>query len=152
MKMLERFFDWVASAKVQRFLSIMFILLGLLFFYIAYSTWEMQQEFIKSEKVQTVAVVAVDEQGGKTLNFSGNSYGVAIDDPHLDGERVKIYYQKNKPYRVSTSKTQYGQGTIEVVGAIFGGCFFPFVVLLINFLIPRAVKRYAIATGNLLED
>lgn len=123
MKMLERFFDWVASTKVQRFLSIMFILLGLLFFYIAYSTWKMQQEFIKSEKVQKEAVVAVDEQGVKTLNFSGNSYGVATDDPHLDGERVKIYYKKISLIVFPLQKHNMDKGLSNWWGPSFGGAF-----------------------------
>lgn len=147
MEKLERFFEWVASAKVQRALSLFFVLLGVFFFYLAFHTWEMQQEFIESEKLKTDAVVKVKDDV-KTLNFPENPYGVVTYDPTLhDGEIVSIYYQKDKPHRVSTSPTQYGEGIKEVVEAILCGCLFLFFVVLTRRLLPRMIKRSAELAG-----
>ena len=102
---------------------------------------------MESEKLKTDAVVKVADDV-KTLNFPENPYGVVTYDPTLhDGEIVSIYYQKDKPHRVSTSPTQYGEGIKEVVEAILYGCLFLFFVVLARRLLPRMIKRSAELAG-----
>lgn len=121
----QRLDNIISSKKMQYIFSIILILVGILLFYIAFGNWKIQQDFLHSHKIKTQAVVKVDKNKVKTLNFTGNHYGVATDNQNLAaGEQVTIYYQQDKPYRVSTSASQYGDVLKNVITPIIGGIFF----------------------------
>lgn len=101
---------------------IVVIVFGFFMFFIFYSNWQMEKEFITSEKGRTLGTIHI-EKGVQTINFPENNYGVAFKgSKREEGERVYIYFQKNKPYRISTSKNHY-QPKKEVYGPIASGIF-----------------------------
>ena len=143
LSLCQRLDNIISSKKMQHIFSIILLLVGILLFYIAFYNWKIQQEFLHSHKIKTQAVVKVDKNQVKTLNFTGNYYGVATDNQNLaDGEQVTIYYQQDKPYRVSTSANQYGNGVKDVTVPIISGIFFIAFVGGNKILLPAVVKRY----------
>ncbi len=81
----------------------------------------MDQEFLASAKGRSLGTVHI-EQGVQTVNFPENSYGVSIDGKRKEGEQVYIYYQKDKPYRISTSPNEY-QTKQDIIKPLLGGIF-----------------------------
>ena len=113
---------------INRLGSIIFVLLGISMFYISYDNWQMDQEFLASAKGRSLGTVHI-EQGVQTVNFPENSYGVSIDGKRKEGEQVYIYYQKDKPYRTSTSPNEY-QTKQDIIKPLLGGIFFIGYVML----------------------
>ncbi|MDT2822092.1 hypothetical protein P7H74_10115 [Enterococcus devriesei] len=131
--------------------SFLFIIVGLLLFYCGYSNWQMDQEFIASDKGRSLGTVHIDRNGVQTISFPENSYGVAIDgDDRKEGEQVYIYYQKNKPYRISTSPKYY-QTKEDLYKPFLGGVFFIGYVLFIQFMLPKILQRL-LAKADLLAS
>lgn len=136
---------------IQKFSGLMLILVGLMMFYCAYSNWQMDQEFAASAKGRSLGTVHIDRSGVQTINFPENSYGVAMDDKdRKEGEQVYIYYQKNKPYRISTTSNHYGTKS-DIYKPILGGIFFIFYVFLTDAILPHLAKKFT-KKNQLLES
>lgn len=109
----------------------------------------MNQEFIASGKGRSLGTVHIDRNGVQTILFPENSYGVAIDGTaRKEGEQVYIYYQKNKPYRISSSPKYY-QTKEELYQPFLGGIFFIGYVLFIQFMLPKILLRLRVKAETL---
>lgn len=122
-------------------LGVVLILVGLALFYCAYDNWRMDQEFIASPKGHSLGTVHLDKQGVQTVSFPENDYGVSIEGKgRNEGEQVYIYYQKDKPYRISTSPKHYKKRE-EIYKPILGGIFFIFYVGFNQIILPKIARR-----------
>lgn len=124
---------------INRLGSIIFVIVGITMFYISYDNWQMDQEFLASAKGRSLGTVHI-EQGVQTVNFPENSYGVSIDGKRKEGEQVYIYYQKDKPYRISTSPIEY-QTKQDIIKPLLGGIFFIGYALLAQDLSKKCKKQ-----------
>lgn len=135
---------------IKKISGALFILVGLLMFYGSYDNWQSNQEFIHSSKGRSLGTVHV-ERGVETVSFPENSYGVALDgEGRKEGEQVYIYYQKDKPYRISTTPSQY-KTKEEIYGAFLSGIFFIGYVIFIQFIAQKIWRKFA-QKHHLLKD
>lgn len=138
--MSERFWKNVSRVCTGILLATSFLM-----FYLAYSSYQANQEFLNSERVKTIAVIK-ENDGVKTYNYSANEYGVVGNDPDIKdigkvGEKVTIYYQKDKPYVVYRSQNPKNIWQ-NVWTGIFWGVAFLLIVITLQVLLPWLVKRY----------
>lgn len=130
---------------VSRFCTGILLVTSFLMFYLAYSSYQANQEFLNSERVKTIAVIK-ENDGVKTYNYSANEYGVVGKDPDIKdigkvGEKVTIYYQKDKSYVVYRSQNPRNIWQ-NVWTGIFWGVAFLLIVITLQVLLPWLVKRY----------
>ncbi|MFS1229198.1 hypothetical protein [Enterococcus lactis] len=98
---------------IQKYLNIignifLLIVVSVLLIFSAYSSWKDQQAFSMGEKSFAMAQIKVDSNHVKTYNFSENSYGVdASASKFRNGDVVKIYFLKSKPYMVAENPYVY---------------------------------------------
>ncbi len=93
-------------ATIQKYLKIIanifLVMISILLIISSYSSWKEQREFSRGEKRMAIAKIKVDSHHVKTYNFSENPYGVdAYQSKFRNGDAVKIYFLKHKPYVVS---------------------------------------------------
>lgn len=139
---------WNIWAKVA---TVFLVVVTLLLFYISFSNYRSNQAYLHSERVKTEAVIKEDEQGVKTYNFSGNPYGVTNSanwirnkDIGKDGEKVTIYYQKDKPWVVYTEKNPK-LIWLNWAGPLFSGFGMIAVMLLSRWIVPKLMRRWGLS-------
>ena len=102
---------WLQAKKDNKGLkAAKLIILGFaaILLFIAISNFFSSLDYLNSEKVETTAVIQ-EIDGVKTYSFPAVDYGVVGQDPEIRdlgevGDRVTIYYQKDKPHVVYRSE------------------------------------------------
>lgn len=135
---------WYKVAKV------FLVIIILLMFYISFSNYRSNQEYLHSERIKAEAVIK-EEDGVKTYNFPANSYGVTSSanwirnkDIGKDGEKVTIYYQKDKPWVVYTEKSPK-LIWLNWAGPLFAGFGLIAAMLVPRWIVPRLMKRWGLS-------
>ncbi|MGX7026001.1 hypothetical protein [Vagococcus hydrophili] len=95
--------------KVIRIVCIIFLgFITIMMPIISYDSWKEQQAFSKGDKGKTEAIIKVDEHKVKTYNYKENGYGVdAEKSAWRDGDKVTVYYLKDKPDMVAENPYVY---------------------------------------------
>lgn len=125
--------------KIVRIFIIVFIcVITILMPVISFNFWKDQQYFSKGDKEKTEAIIKVDKHKVKTYNYKENNYGVdAEKSAWQDGDKVTIYYLKNRPEMVAENPYSY-HSSLEI--------FFPLIwfILLGIVVINEMYMRYLI--------
>ncbi|WP_427813606.1 hypothetical protein ACQKTA_10005 [Enterococcus sp. 22-H-5-01] len=137
---------------IRRLCTILLILLGFLMLYIGYDNWKTEKEFASSAKGSSIGIVHFDKNGVQTVRFPENSYGVALDDPKLkEGQKIKIYYQKSRTYRISRTTKNY-HASKDIYGPIVYAIFLFIFVAFNQLFLPTVLKHYFEKKVRLVEE